>query len=293
MPRPPSARQTGRIDLFVRDINLPGVLEIGSYHYKTAQRGLQAVSHEGCFGICHLVRGRQAYRVDGELFRLHGGDQLLTLPGETLDTAGTPEEKGRLHWFVLRMQPMNASLLFLEPSAAAALREILLALPRRHFAAHPESGELAAHLLATLQQRPETMLQRLAAAQLVLRYLFLTIGAARSNRAPHASPRIQRCLDHITARLHEPLYVPQLAALIGLSESRFKIRFRAEMGVPPGDYILRQKIDAARQALAQPGASVTGVAHALGFSSSQYFATVFRRFTGMTPTACKAPTRRR
>jgi AraC-like DNA-binding protein len=293
MPRPPSARQTGRIDLFVRDINLPGVLEIGSYHYQAAQRGLRDVSHEGCFGICHLARGRQAYRVDGELCRLHGGDQLLTLPGETLDTAGTPEEKGHLHWFVLRMQPMDAPLLFLEPSAAAALRKILLALPRRHFPAHPEAGELAAHLLHTFQQRPETMLQRLAAAQLVLRYLFLTIEAARHNRAPRASPRIQRCLDHIAARLHEPLYVPQLAKLIGLSESRFKTRFRAEIGVPPGDYILRQKIDAARQTLAQSGASVTDVAHALGFSSSQYFATVFRRFTGMTPTACKARPRGR
>lgn len=287
MPRSPSARQTGRVDLFVRDINLPGVLEIGSYHYKAAQRGLEAVVHEGCFGICHLARGQQAYRVDGESCRLQGGDLLLTWPGESLDTDGTPEEKGHLYWFMFRMQPLDAPLLFLEPKAAAALRRLLLALPRRHFAAHPEAGELAALLLATFATRPATMLERLAAAQLVLRYLFLTIEAARQDRPPSPSPRIQRCLDHIAAHLHEPLYVPQLAALIGLSESRFKNRFRAEVGAPPGDYILRRKVDAARTALADPARSVTEVAHALGFSSSQYFATVFRRFTGLTPSAAR------
>lgn len=51
-------------------------------------------------------------------FQLRGGDQLLLFPGETLDTAGTPEEKGHLYWITLRMQPINAPLFFLERKAA-------------------------------------------------------------------------------------------------------------------------------------------------------------------------------
>jgi AraC-like DNA-binding protein len=42
--------------------------------------------------------------------------------------------------------------------------------------------------------------------------------------------------------------------------------------------------------LAQPGCRVTTLAHTLGFSSSQYFATVFRRFTGLTPSAYQVRT---
>lgn len=287
MPRPPSARNAGRIDLSVRDINLPGVLEIGSYHYKSAQRELQGVAHEGCFGICHLVRGVQTYRVAEEICHLRGGDQMLTFPGEALDTAGTPEEKGHLCWFVLRMQPLDAPLLFLERSAAAALRRILLALPNRHFSAHPDAGDLAATILNTLLNRPVLMLDRLAIAQLVLRYLFQMLEAAGKDDAARPSPRIQRCLDHIAEHLHELLSVPELAKLIGLSESRFKNRFRDEVGVPPGDYVLRSKITAACLALKSSDQSVTDVAHAFGFSSSQYFATVFRRFMGCTPTTYK------
>ncbi|MCF7687981.1 MAG: AraC family transcriptional regulator [Cephaloticoccus sp.] len=285
MPRPPSARNTGRIDLSARDINLPGVLEMGSYHYKTAQRELREVAHAGCFGICHLMRGVQTYRVGAEICHLRGGDQLLTFPGDVLDTAGTPEEKGHLFWLVLRMQPLDAPLLFLEQEAALELRTILLALPHRHFTAHPDATDLAATILNIAQSRPTQMQERLAAAQLVMRYLFQMLEAVGKDEANRPSSRIQRCLDHIAAHLDEPLAVPDLAALIGLSESRFKNRFRNEVGAPPGDYVLRSKIKSAGTALAQPKSTVTAVAHAHGFSSSQYFATVFRRFTGITPTA--------
>ena len=77
--------------------------------------------------------------------------------------------------------------------------------------------------------------------------------------------------------------MPEPARAIHLSESRFKARFRREVGLPPGVYILRAKIAAACTELRQPGTRVTELAHRLGFSSSQYFATVFRRFTGLTP----------
>jgi AraC-like DNA-binding protein len=238
-------------------------------------------------GICHLARGVQTYRVNEQTYHLRGGDQLLVLPGETLDTAGTPEEKGHLYWFTLRMKPVDAPLFFLERKAAIELRKTLLALPTRHFTAHSEAEELAATILNTLQPKSARMIDRLAASQAMLRYLFQIIEAINSAKTARPSPRIQRSLDHIAAHLSEPLAVPDLAHLIGLSESRFKNRFRAEIGAPPGDYVLRSKINSACQTLAQTDTTITQLAHSLGFSSSQYFATVFRRFTGDTPTTYK------
>ena len=283
--RLPSARQTGRIDLFARAINVPGVLEIGSYHYRAARRGLAGVAHAGCLGICYLARGVQTYRIDDRVYQLQGGDQLVTLPGDCLDTAGAPEEKSRLHWVLLRMQPLDAPLLFLERSAAVALRQALLSLPDRHFPAPREAAELTSAILHTLARRPVALLDRIASANLILRYLFATLAAARADAGAGVSLRIARSLDHIARHLHEPLYVPELARTIHLSESRFKARFRREVGLPPGEYLLRAKIAAACTELRQSGPRVTELAHRLGFSSSQYFATVFRRFTGLTPSA--------
>jgi AraC-like DNA-binding protein len=42
-------------------------------------------------------------------------------------------------------------------------------------------------------------------------------------------------------------------------------------------------VEEAHRRLADTNEDITNIAHNLGFSSSQYFATVFRRETGMTP----------
>jgi hypothetical protein len=52
------------------------------------------------------------------------------------------------------------------------------------------------------------------------------------------------------------------------------------------------RIAVAEKRLALRRDSVTEIALELGFSSSQYFATVFKRFTGMTPGGSRIRTRR-
>ncbi|MBL8993701.1 MAG: helix-turn-helix transcriptional regulator, partial [Spirochaetia bacterium] len=70
------------------------------------------------------------------------------------------------------------------------------------------------------------------------------------------------------------------------STGRFSSQFREATGIAPMEYLLRKKIESAKKALTR-GESVTDVALELGFSSSQYFATAFRRFTGAVPSRYK------
>ncbi len=75
-----------------------------------------------------------------------------------------------------------------------------------------------------------------------------------------------------------------LARRAHLSLSHFKKRFKAETGLSPRQYILRDKIEAAKCLLSSQAKPITDIALDLGFVSSQYFATVFKRITGTTPT---------
>ena len=75
----------------------------------------------------------------------------------------------------------------------------------------------------------------------------------------------------------------KLAEIAGLSPSRFKASFKEEFGVPPAEYALRARVVEAHRRLSKPDATVIRVAFDLGFSFSQYFASVFRRFTNFTP----------
>ncbi len=282
-PVMPPEQLARRRECFEREIGVPGVVELGRYRYASAYQGLQPRAHPDGLEICFLARGHQTYRVGGQVYRLRGGDHYLVFPGELHDSADMPEEKGVLYWMFLRLKPARQPLLFLEPAAARALRAALLSLPSRHFAAEPGTHLLLDQLFAAIEQA-RTPLDRVGVATLVLRFLFAIIRASHHNRRATPSPRIQRSLALIAAQTAELPGIPQLARLVRLSPSRFKARFRQEVGLPPREHVLRHKLGVAQARLREPGATVTAVAHELGFSSSQYFATVFRRFTGRTPT---------
>jgi AraC-like DNA-binding protein len=284
------AQLARRVELDGAALGLPGIGQIGRYRYAAAYEHRRTQRHPTELTICFLARGRQAYRVGDTLHQLAGNEQHVIPPGVPHDTAGWPEEKGELFWLTLRMRPSHAPLLHLTPAAAVTLRTALQELPTRPFAAEPGLRECWARVLTGLACGP-SKIEHLEIVQAIVELLFATLRAAGRDQRQQPSPRIRRCLDHIEARVHEPLYVPELAAVVGLSESHFKVRFRREVGLPPGEYILRAKIAAAREALARPGSRVTAVAHGLGFSSSQYFATVFRRYTGQSPTAARDPRR--
>jgi len=74
----------------------------------------------------------------------------------------------------------------------------------------------------------------------------------------------------------------QLARIANMSVSSFKQKFKSQMGLPPREYINAERIRAAG-AMLQEGFSVVDTAMELGFSSSNYFAVVFRRHQGCSP----------
>ena len=84
-------------------------------------------------------------------------------------------------------------------------------------------------------------------------------------------------------RLGEDLLLADLAASIDLSPCHFARAFKASTGLPPHRYRMRLRVERAKELLAATSQSVTEIACACGFASSQHMATVFRRTLGTTP----------
>ena len=120
----------------------------------------------------------------------------------------------------------------------------------------------------------------MAVANLLIR----VVESAGRPAKRRAGARLEKVLAWNEARLSERLTLQDWAAVAGLSLPRFKAWFRAEMGMPPAAYRLRRRIEAAEQWLERDAeVSITELAHALGFDSSQHFATAFKRHTGRRP----------
>jgi len=189
-----------------------------------------------------------------------------------------------LYWMILRMPRRGGYFLGLSPAHAWPLVRGLLRLKARHFRGSWDMKELLDEITMAYHQR-RSPLRATVIANRVGAFLLRVIDCARAAPVRSSANRLDGVLRYIEQRLAEPVTIPSLAARAGLSVSRFKTRFKEETGVPPVEYILRAKIEEAKRKLARGDTTVTETAFALGFPSSQYFATVFKRFTGQRPSA--------
>jgi AraC-like DNA-binding protein len=76
-----------------------------------------------------------------------------------------------------------------------------------------------------------------------------------------------------------------------MSESCFQARFKKETGLSLINYAPRRKMDVAKARLTASDDPITRIALDLGFSSSQNFATTFKRIAGRPPTKYRLDTK--
>ncbi|QDQ12144.1 GlxA family transcriptional regulator [Streptomyces spectabilis] len=86
-------------------------------------------------------------------------------------------------------------------------------------------------------------------------------------------------------RLHEPLRLRDLAEQEAMSVRTFTRRFREEVGVSPGQWLTRQRVERARHLLESTGLSVDRIARESGFGTAQSMRQHLQSVLGVTPTA--------
>lgn len=94
---------------------------------------------------------------------------------------------------------------------------------------------------------------------------------------------MEKLISYIEAHSAEPLQISDLVCYSGFSRSHLFNLFSEGAGMTPNDYLLRCRINHACDLLRQTDHTVTQIALDVGFSSSQYFSQVFKRYTGVSP----------
>ncbi len=280
-----------RRNLDLRAIGLSDVPVLGLYRYATAHDPLTLRSHGNRLEICYLASGQQTYLIEGEQVDVTGGDVFVTFPQERHSTGGMPQGKGLLFWTLVRVPSRDQPFLSLPPEEGWLILDRLLHLPRRCFRGG-KAVERTLHRLFTAYDRRDDPLRVVSVRNLLIRF-FLDVLEASRGAERDLSQLINRVKQFIDHNLDQPLSVTSLAQQAELSKSRFKSRFKAETGLSPADYVMRKKIERAQALLLGDNYTVTAVAMTLGFSTTQYFATVFKRYTGQTPSGFRNEVLRR
>ena len=87
----------------------------------------------------------------------------------------------------------------------------------------------------------------------------------------------------LRSRISDPPSLTQMAEKVGLSPAHFAMVFKQETGLTALEFMTAARIEEAAARLRASRTSVTNIALDLGFSSSQYFSLVFKRYKGCTP----------
>jgi AraC-like DNA-binding protein len=96
---------------------------------------------------------------------------------------------------------------------------------------------------------------------------------------------LRQAKDLIDRDFAEPLDVPTLAREAHASRAHFIRSFKKAFGETPHQYLLRRRIERAKELLRNTPLAITEVSIAVGFRSLGSFSTAFRQLIGESPSA--------
>ncbi|RLD86012.1 MAG: hypothetical protein DRJ07_01785 [Bacteroidetes bacterium] len=264
-------------------IGFRNVVLLGHYSYKEAKGKLEMHQHKDMLEICFLETGSQYYVVGNESYFLKGGDVLITPPNTIHGTSGFPEEKGSLFWMIIHVPKETFRILNLTPKESELLVNKLLNLDRIHFKGGSEMKKML-RAVFKLYNKKNDLLTKIEMTNHILNFLLSVIHCSEKKENKSISTDMEFCCKFIESNIFQNIYINNLAKKVNLSESRFKHKFKEEIGMPPNEYIIKLKIKKAKELMLRTDISITNLAYDLGFSTSSYFSTVFKKYQGISPT---------
>lgn len=109
--------------------------------------------------------------------------------------------------------------------------------------------------------------------------------AAELNRGGLAPWQVKRACDRLDSDLSGKVALQQIAAELGLSVSHFSRAFRISTGLPPHQWLLRQRVKAAKQLMTVRDLPLSEIAISAGFANQSHFTRVFSSMVGVSPGA--------
>ena len=107
--------------------------------------------------------------------------------------------------------------------------------------------------------------------------------SAELSRGGLASWQTKRACERLESDLVGKLLLQQVAAEFGLSASHFSRAFRISTGLPPHQWLLRQRVETAKQLMTVRDLPLSEIAISAGFANQSHFTRVFSAAVGVSP----------
>lgn len=235
--------------------------------------------------ILCVLHGASYVGINNQFIRVKKNDCLLIFPKVThnyflkenesckaIDLVFKPGDISRfsplelyhhLRFFYELLEPQTAYLRFVDDGAIRTTLEHILFQYE-----HP--------------MQPSHMLLKIHFCEL---YILLSkiISTTRDELGKSNNPHIALGLDYLANHYSDQVTVEKIARQVSLSPRHFSRLFVRELGMTVPNYLSLLRIRSAKELLQNSDMDITRIAYALGFNSSQYFITCFKRIEHVTP----------
>jgi len=248
-------------------------LETGARIQKK-ESGMHRHHAHKCYEIYYLMSGEKSYFIEDNVYPLLPGDFALISGYVLHKTNGKNFERILLN-FDYEDLPLN-----LRDTVDTCFAKVVTHTPAK-------SRQYIEMLLRRMQQEfNENGHTPLLTAQFTCLVMEIAKFAATKVEVTDAATRqILEIVRYVNDNFSEELTVEKLAERAFLSRSHFCRQFKKVTGFSPIEYIHSMRLRSAENLLENSDLSITEIALQSGFSGSNYFGNLFRRYRGMSPRA--------
>lgn len=265
-----------RTVLTQNEIRIPGIRLFAMHKIHNAIRPLRPHYHENAFEFTFIDKGCMSFSTGSQDYEVSGGCVFLSFPNETHSTNNIPITLNEQYWFQLDISdPKN--FLYLNTPAAQDYIDSLKNL--EHLIPLSDVKQFRSIIKHAFDLALGGGSHYLIAGYFII-LLQMLISSKESSH--HTYPDIENAVQYIEAHITEDISLESLSSRYHLSTSHFKQKFRNVIGTSPRNYINQRKIEYSKPLLLS-GQPITAVAMNLGFNTSSYFSSVFKKYTLLSP----------
>ncbi|MCX7841538.1 MAG: AraC family transcriptional regulator [Clostridia bacterium] len=154
-----------------------------------------------------------------------------------------------------------------------------------------QKNEIINLLNRILKERESTEIGSEFLNRLMVLELFVFISRALKmeweNSIKYKSPKLKELIhisiNYINNNFERDISLGDIARFVFLSPSYFTRAFKDETGISPINYLLKVRIERAKELLTETDTKISTIALNVGFSNQQRFNEIFKKYTKMTP----------
>ena len=245
-------------------------------------KGSVCMHEHNVYELYYLVSGKRRYLMQHTVFDVEPGNMLLIPPGQLHRVTSTTNTG--YHRYALYFTQQHAALaaeLFGGSFFSDMIHKGCIQLPVQVCRQIESSAEEINRQLQSPSWETKAVITHLLHGILLcaLRY-----GQEKKNLDGESADKVQMIAKYIGENYGEDISLGTASEMANMERTYFCKRFKAVTGVGFQDYLLQIRLNAAKQLLLDTQCTVGQIAEKCGFTTSNYFGDVFRRYHGMSPT---------